>query len=360
MNRKIFIIVIVLFFILTSYLYPNPKILFETRIHDFGDIKEEDGKVEYQFNFINKGDEPLKLITVKASWGCATPSWSTGIINPGKSGFIKAVYNSDNRPGNFNKTVTVKSNAEESVVRLTIKGNVIPTPNKLRKKIHNLRLKATRIPFGKIKKTKIVTDTLGIQNTSEIPMEIVFEQVPRHLTFKVVPSVLKYKERGKIIATYDATKNEYGNSVDRIPIIMINDTVKTKGTIVVTATVEEDFSYMTEEDLANAPEIHFSTKNYDFGSIEKGDTVSCKFIFENKGKSNLIIRNIKVRQGCSVGRFDKVLKPGKLGVIEITFKAYAYKGRYRKNITVISNDPKNSSVTLKLSGNATRKHKDKK
>jgi len=44
-----------------------PEISFNFLTHDFGDIKEEDGKVTYDFDFTNTGDEPLKLIKVKAS-----------------------------------------------------------------------------------------------------------------------------------------------------------------------------------------------------------------------------------------------------------------------------------------------------
>jgi len=44
-----------------------PEISFNSLTHDFGDIKEEDGKVTYDFSFTNTGDEPLKITKVKAS-----------------------------------------------------------------------------------------------------------------------------------------------------------------------------------------------------------------------------------------------------------------------------------------------------
>ncbi|MCD4697390.1 MAG: DUF1573 domain-containing protein [Bacteroidales bacterium] len=60
-------IIVMMFFILTISLYSAPIITFEKEVHDFGDIKEDAGPYEYEYTFSNTGDEPLKLIKVKAS-----------------------------------------------------------------------------------------------------------------------------------------------------------------------------------------------------------------------------------------------------------------------------------------------------
>ncbi len=60
-------IIVLIFFILTISLHSVPIITFEKEVHDFGDIEEDGGPYEYEFTFSNTGDEPLKLIKVKAS-----------------------------------------------------------------------------------------------------------------------------------------------------------------------------------------------------------------------------------------------------------------------------------------------------
>lgn len=100
-----------------------PVIKFEKLEHDFGKIKEGT-LAAYSFVFYNNGKAPLVLNTVQASCGCTTPEWSKEPIMPGGKGTIKAVYNSYGRPGQFYKTVTVKSNAGADVI-LTIKGDAI-------------------------------------------------------------------------------------------------------------------------------------------------------------------------------------------------------------------------------------------
>jgi hypothetical protein len=106
---------------------PAPEISFETVVHDFGNIKEGT-LATYNFTFTNTGKAPLILSNVQASCGCTSPEWTKEPIMPGQKGTIKAVYNSYNRPGVFQKYITVKSNALTTEVQLTIKGTVEPKP----------------------------------------------------------------------------------------------------------------------------------------------------------------------------------------------------------------------------------------
>lgn len=107
-----------------------PDIKFEKEVHDFGTITEGT-QATYEFKFTNTGGkEPLILTNVQASCGCTTPSYTKEPVAKGKSGSVKAVYNSSGRPGPFTKTITVSSNAKggNNVKLLTIKGNVEKVP----------------------------------------------------------------------------------------------------------------------------------------------------------------------------------------------------------------------------------------
>ncbi|GAB1453122.1 DUF1573 domain-containing protein [Draconibacterium sp.] len=96
---------------------------FESTVHDYGTIAQgSDGA--YEFKFKNDGKTPLILSNVRSSCGCTVPSWTKEPVAPGKEGSIKVVYNTHSI-GNFNKSVTVSSNAKNSEVILQIKGNVI-------------------------------------------------------------------------------------------------------------------------------------------------------------------------------------------------------------------------------------------
>lgn len=120
MKRLIFALCAALVAIVASA--AGASIKFNEEIHNFGSFDESKGKVTCEFKFTNTGSSPLVLQEVKASCGCTTPEWTKTPIAPGKTGVVKATYNATGRPGAFNKTITVKSNAGET--KLTIKGEV--------------------------------------------------------------------------------------------------------------------------------------------------------------------------------------------------------------------------------------------
>lgn len=93
--------------------------------YDFGQITEGE-IVEFNFRFKNTGTNPLVVINVTASCGCTVPEKPEQPIRPGETGFIKAKFNSDKRPGETTKTVTVTSNAEPAFPELILKGKVLP------------------------------------------------------------------------------------------------------------------------------------------------------------------------------------------------------------------------------------------
>ncbi len=100
------------------------SIVFGRLIHDYGTIVQgSDGMCE--FVFTNKGNKPLILSNVRASCGCTAPTWPREPILPGQKGTIKVGYNTQIL-GGFSKVVSVMSNASNSMVVLTIRGNVVP------------------------------------------------------------------------------------------------------------------------------------------------------------------------------------------------------------------------------------------
>lgn len=104
----------------------KPILVFEKVLHDFGNI-EYDGNGTCEFVFKNTGKEPLILSNVQASCGCTIPEWSKEPIKKGTTSVIKVKYDTK-RQGNFTKTITVTSNAKNQTEVITIKGNVLPSP----------------------------------------------------------------------------------------------------------------------------------------------------------------------------------------------------------------------------------------
>jgi len=99
------------------------KIEFKQIEIDYGTIeKNSDGT--RVFEFTNTGDAPLIINKVKSSCGCTIPSKPTKPIMPGQSDKITVKYNT-HRAGPFRKTITIYSNAQNSVIILKIRGKVV-------------------------------------------------------------------------------------------------------------------------------------------------------------------------------------------------------------------------------------------
>ena len=103
---------------------PLPAIKFEEELHDFGTIKDGD-VVEHVFSFVNEGEAPLIISDAKATCGCTVPEWPKQPIPVGGTGEIKVRFNSKNKPGVQNKTVTLTANTWPTTQRVRIKANVV-------------------------------------------------------------------------------------------------------------------------------------------------------------------------------------------------------------------------------------------
>ena len=103
---------------------PIPAFSFQEELHDFGTIKDGD-VVEHVFTFVNTGEAPLIISDAKATCGCTVPEKPTEPIPVGGTGEIKVRFNSKNKPGIQNKTVTLTANTWPTTHRLRIKANVV-------------------------------------------------------------------------------------------------------------------------------------------------------------------------------------------------------------------------------------------
>jgi hypothetical protein len=127
--RKLFFTLSILgFFAVGLHAQENPvaktdSIVFDKMVHDYGTV-EQNGDGLCEFKFTNKGKEPLVLTNVRSSCGCTVPEWTRDPIPPGQSGVIKVKYDT-RRLGPINKSITVSSNAANSMVALRITGNVV-------------------------------------------------------------------------------------------------------------------------------------------------------------------------------------------------------------------------------------------
>jgi hypothetical protein len=340
-------------------LLAQPKLQFNDTRHDFGIMKEDGGRKTYDFIFKNDGDGPLVITAATPSCGCTTPEWTREPIPPGGSGFIRAIMDPMNMPGPFRKTISIHSNSKPSPVVLIIEGNITPREKTIeelyRWPLEGLRFESQHLPFTTVKKTEKSIKVMPVINTSDKPITIEFENLPRHLSMKASPETLKPGQKGLIQGTYDATLHSGWGSVSDLVRIKLNGEVVNTAFLYITASLVEDFASLSREELANAPVIKLESNEFNIGKMPVNQTKEVEFKYVNEGKRDLIIRFIRATCGCTALQQGKsVIAPGESASIKAVFSSGANPGLQHKNIYVYTNDPKNYEIILTIKGEVVR------
>lgn len=345
--------------LLSSYLLSaqdKGKFEFTESTHDFGEVKEEGGPITYDFEFTNSGAAPLIISNVKASCGCTTPAWSKEPVMPGEKGFIKAQYNPMNRPGAFNKSLTITSNGEATREILYIQGKVIPriktVEEELRVKIGALRIKNKTVNMGRINTKEGISRSIDVYNDSDSEFTFSQELVgPEFIKLSFEPQTLKAKEKGIIKVDYDPNfENSLGFQNHNVKF-STDESEDSEKQLNIMATITEYFAPLKDEEKASAPKLVIESRMIDFGNMTQGETKESQFLLTNEGKSDLNIRKVISNCNCVITTLTKYdLKPGESVNLLAKFDSKGRRGNQLKSITIYSNDPLSPTQVVSLKG----------
>jgi len=101
-----------------------------------------------------------------------------------------------------------------------------------------------------------------------------------------------------------------------------------------------------------SPKATVQSTEYDFGNIEQGKMVEFNFMITNTGGDILKITDVRASCGCTAAKPDKSeLKPGESTAIKVAFNSSGRLGAQQKYVYVVTSDPSNKEIRLKISGN---------
>lgn len=230
-----------------SVSFAQGELKFKTDNHDFGTV-EEGTQAVHKFEFTNIGKEPVVISNVQASCGCTTPSWTKEPVLPGKTGEITASYNSTGRPGAFNKTITVTSNAKNPSQILMLKGVVnpkaskpAPSPEELKKSPTGV-LNKTQHTFGKLEKGQSASHKFILMNTGMSDLKI--DQVQSScacVSYKLSKPAVRAGETAELELKYTPRKPSQGQGTETVTIFT-NDLNKPTLVITLQANVVESLA----------------------------------------------------------------------------------------------------------------------
>ncbi len=347
--------IILVFIFLSGQLFAQQAepISFLETTYDFGKVNESDGPIIHEFSFKNNSKEPIQIIGVQASCGCTTPSWTKVPILPGEMGQIQAQYDPTNRPGGFNKSLTVTTNLAEPL-KLYIRGEVIPKTKSINEELGTeigaLRLKYATFNMGKVYINKEVSQQeFRVYNQSDKPVTFLDKyDAPKYIQLAFEPKVLVAKSEGVIKVSYDGSlKNDYGFMNDGVTFYTNESGENAAKQVSVFATILEYFGALSQEEVMKAPRVSINENTHDFGRVKQGNVVTKEFILTNNGVSDLLIRKVSPNCTCLKGTLDKEkIKSGKSATLTVSFDPDDRRGNQQKSITIYSNDPRSSALRV--------------
>lgn len=109
--------------------------------------------------------------------------------------------------------------------------------------------------------------------------------------------------------------------------------------------VRKDIPVSLQNCTTQNPRITFYEREYDFGSFEPVGNNTLKshsFRFYNTGQKPLVIQHVATGCGCTRPQYPKKpILPGDSGIVTVNYKGYGQPfGKFRKSVTVYSNDPR--------------------
>lgn len=339
---------------ISGFCQVKESVSFQEKVHDFGEVVETAGAVEYEFVFTNVGNRPVKILSVQASCGCTTPGWSKELIEIGKTGFVKASFDPKGRPGYFNKSLSVTTDIDKAPIVLQIKGSVVDKLSSVENMLvasGNLRLRSSSFNLGKLYINKAVEGKeFMLLNVGQADIKVHQIKAPDYILVSL-PDVIKAGEQVGLRINYNArARNQYGFVTDHIELTT-DDTLEPSKSFSVYATLEDFFPKQSPEELAKAPSLVAQLYLVDFARVKQGTKATNLISVTNRGKQNLEIRYIQSNCTCLIATTaQKTIKPGESTQLNWILDTTSRLGTQNKAITIYSNDPVNPVQRITFSG----------
>ncbi|AGY54002.1 hypothetical protein BRDCF_p1375 [Bacteroidales bacterium CF] len=329
------------------------SIEFNKTVHDFGYIDINSGPKSYAFYFKNISKQTVIIQTVISSCGCTTPEWTKEPIKPGENGKIDVTFLNDQGAYPFDKSLTVYVTGSSRPIVLRIKGVVTQKPKSVKQqypvKIGHLGLKKNQIDYGQAYYGSISKGAVEVVNLAGSPIKVTFTDFSKGFYINANPEVIGAGARSDLIFSIDTrAAHTWGPTVfSATPVI---NGKKADKSIQVKATILEDFTRMSKEELDNAPLPIFSKSSYNFGEVKAGTVVKASFDYRNVGRSDMIIRQIQYSEDGLTATYKENTSPGAASGIVSTFNTKGMSGEKNLIITIITNSPTRPIINLIISG----------
>lgn len=333
--------------------------------HDFGVIDEADGPVRCRMRMVNTADTAIVITSVRTTCGCTAVDYPRMPISGGDTATVTVTYDPSGRPGDFSRDIAVRTSAQPARTILNITGRVIATPATVRRLFPTaagpIALKTSILALGKLTKGAEKTVYLHGYNAGADTMTISPGPKADELTVTALTDTIPPGGSCTLAVkiTTSASGQYWGPTEFPLQVLAMTADGTEAGTATVTAiaNLEDDFTGLTDEDLANAPVIGLSDDKIDFGQLTDTPTTR-QLTITNRGPAPLAIHRIASDSPKSVTARPGTATVSPGGSLEVTIDATAPADGddfLDARLTIYCDDPRNPAAACRLVGTVSRR-----
>ena len=339
-------------------------------ICDVGVFDEGAPPLAGSVRFANVGDSPVIITHVQPTCGCTAAGYPSTATQPGDTAEIRLVYTPIGRPGPFSKDIFVYTDCEgQKKTVIAVTGRMRGTPESIDRyypaRAGGQRLSRVTLPAGEQTRGRMRNVTTVVYNTR--PDTVVLTAADtigtslaagnNYLSVHLVNPIVEPAGACSIAIFVDTRfAPQWGFNEDTVTLYarplntaLPADTIR----LVVTAIVNEDFSTLNAEQMADAPVAALSTKHIDIGDIATGTRPApVVFRVKNSGRTDdLIVRRVYTPGGGKADCSRRLLHPGEEALITVTPPApQADEPTFVYHVDLITNDPLHPVQQVKITG----------
>jgi hypothetical protein len=295
--------------------------MFNKMEHDFGTVARG-AETIYRFEITNLYKQPMKILGVRSSCGCTSPTIENNTINTYEKAYLVAKFNTHTFVGLHGATLTVSFGAPypaEVQVRVhgNIRGDVVFSPG---------AIEFGKVDEGELREQRINVSYAGradwkivdITNDNDY-FEVEMEEAPRtsgKVNYNLIVRLKDNVPTGFIKDQLTVITNDNRADSQRIPLFVGGHVV---------------------------PEISVTPETLVLGNVKAGEPVTRKVVV--RGKKPFKILDVNCGDNCFSFNSDQESK--ELHLVEITYRPGDQPGPVKVPVTITTDRPnRNAALTV--------------
>lgn len=326
-------------------------ISFDKVEHNFGDILISSGPKECTFTFKNVGKGPIAVYRVLSSCGCTEPTWTQKPLKSGESGEIKVVFNNDQGPYPFNKTLTVYASGVSKPILLRIKG-VAHDKKKSISELYPVHygpvgVKESKLSFGQMEQGSVRSIEVELANITNKSVSVSFSEMTPGLSLSANKLDIAPNSIVKVICTINTAKTsskKWGKTPFSFTLKAGDKSYR--NFITIEPLIKENFNDLSEQQKRYAAFPQFEASSLDFGVVKAGEKLKGEFVVKNIGRDVLKFYKADVSEFGAKLSLPGDVGPAATGKIVVDIDTAGQSGEILNIVTLITNSPTRPIINL--------------